>query len=105
MPIYEYEHLDNNFCEFGHEFEFQQSIADKSLTHCPMCERPIKKLISRVGISCPKTNAELKDMGFTKLVKRDHGVYENMTARDKESRYMLKDKPETMPNIGKIISD
>lgn len=105
MPIYEYEHLDDEFCEFGHEFEFQQSLAEDALTHCPFCERPVKKLISRVGVSCPKTNSELKDLGFTKLVRRDDGVYENVTARNKESRYMLRDKPETMPNIKKIISD
>lgn len=105
MPIYEYEHLDDGFCEFGHEFEFQQSLSDEPLAVCPYCERPVKKLISRVGISCPKTNSELRDLGFTKLVRRDNGVYENVTARNNESRYMERDKPETMPNIGKIISD
>lgn len=105
MPIYEYEHLDDDFCEFGHTFEFRQSLADDALTNCPFCERPVKKLISRVGVSCPKTNAELRDMGFTKLVRRDSGVYENVTARGNESRYMHKDKPETMPDLKKIISD
>lgn len=105
MPIYEYEHLDDEFCEFGHQFEFRQSLAEDALSLCPFCERPVKKIISRVGVSCPKTNAELRDMGFTKLVRRDSGVYENVTARDGESRYMHKDKPETMPNLKKIISD
>lgn len=105
MPIYEYEHLDGDFCEFGHVFDFQQSLADEPLTQCPFCEQPVKKIISRVGVSCPKTDGEIRDMGFTKLVRRDDGVYENVTARDKESRYMLRDKPETMPNLKKIISD
>ncbi len=61
----------------------------------------IRKLISRSNISTPRSNAELKDMGFTKLVKRDSGVYENVTARDGDSRYVVRDKPETLPNLSK----
>jgi len=58
-----------------------------------------------VGIATPKSNAQLKDLGFTKLVKRDDGVYENVTRREGESRYMIRDKPETIPNIRKTIRD
>jgi len=65
----------------------------------------VRKLVSRVAISTPKSDGQLKDMGFTKLVRRDDGVYENVTQREGESRYMLRDKPETMPNIKKIIRD
>ena len=46
-------------------------------------------------------NSELCDLGFTKLVRRDDGVYENVTARDGESKVMLRDKPETYPNLKK----
>jgi hypothetical protein len=63
------------------------------------------KIISRINISCPKTNAELRDLGFTKLVKRDDGVYENVTARGSDSRYMVKGKSETIPDLSKTISD
>jgi hypothetical protein len=66
---------------------------------------PVRKLISRTNVSTPKTNAELKDLGFTKLVKRDDGVYENVTARDGDSRYVHRDRPETLPNLKKTISD
>ena len=52
-----------------------------------------------------KSNSELRDLGFTKLVKRDDGVYENMTARCGDSRYMVKGKPETIPDLGKTISE
>ena len=48
---------------------------------------------------------ELKDLGFTKLVTRDDGIYENVTARDKDSRYVVRDKPETLPNLKKTIRD
>ena len=104
MPVYEYEHLQAA-CKLGKVFECEQSIHDPQLTVCPQCDRPIKKIISRINISCPKSNRELRDLGFTKLVRRDNGVYENVTARDGDSRYMESGKPETMPNISKTVGD
>jgi len=104
MPYYDYEHAGNG-CELGKVFEIKQSIHDKPFEKCPECNKPVKRLLSLVGISSPKSNSELRDLGFTKLVKRDDGVYENVTARNNESRYMEKGKPETMPDISKIISD
>ena len=86
-------------------FDVEQSIQDKSLKKCPECNGPIRKLISLSFISTPKTNSELRDLGFTKLVKRDDGVYENVTKSDGDSRYMERDKPETIPNIKKTIRD
>ena len=104
MPVYEYQHIQQP-CRLGAIFEVQQSINDPALTSCPECGQPVKKLISRSNISSPRSNAELKDMGFTKLVKRDDGVYENVTARGDDSRYVLRDKPETLPNLKKTIRD
>jgi putative FmdB family regulatory protein len=104
MPVYEYEHKSAP-CKIGGIFEVTQSIDDKALTQCPECGQPVRKLISMVGISVPKTNSELKDLGFTKLVKRDDGVYENVTARNDDARYMERGKPETMPDLSKTIKD
>ena len=104
MPVYEYEHIQNA-CKLGKVFECEQSIHDDQLTVCPQCKGPVKKIISRINISCPKSNSELRDLGFTKLVRRDNGVYENVTARDGDSRYMEAGKPETIPNISKTVSD
>ena len=104
MPIYEYEHVDTS-CSLGKVFDFKQSIKDKPLAKCPQCAGAVNKIISRINISCPKTNSELRDLGFTKVVKRDDGVYENVTARDKDSRYMVKGKPETVPDLSKTISE
>jgi len=104
MPIYEYEHIKKS-CTMGKVFEIKQSINDKPLNKCPECSRPIQKIMSLGNISTPKGNSELRDLGFTKLVKRDDGVYENVTARNGDSRYMLRDKPETIPNLKKTISD
>ncbi len=104
MPIYEYEHIAEG-CGLGKIFEVRQSISDPILNACPQCQGPVRKLISRTNISTPKTNTELKDLGFTKLVKRDDGVYENVTARDGDSRFVHRDRPETLPNLKKTISD
>jgi len=104
MPVYEYEHTEDP-CPHGRIFEITQSLEERPLVKCPQCGRPIKKLISLVGVSTPKTNSELRDLGFTKLVKRDDGVYENVTARKGDSRYMERGKPETVPNVAKVTAD
>ena len=104
MPIYEYEHSEAG-CERGKIFEIEQSVHAERLSCCPLCGQPVRKLVSRTGISVPKSNSALKDMGFTKLVKRDDGVYENVTARGTDSRYVHRDRPETLPNLNKTITD
>ena len=104
MPVYEYEHTEYS-CATGRIFEVTQSLEERPLSKCPQCCQPIKKLISLVGVSSPKTNSELRDLGFTKLVKRDDGIYENVTARKGDSRYMERGKPETVPNVAKITTD
>lgn len=104
MPVYEYEH-QGEACELGAQFEWVQSIKSDALTACPKCGGAVKRLISLPFISTPAGDSKLKEMGFTKLVRRDSGVYENVTATGKESRYMEAGKPETMPHLEKKISD
>lgn len=104
MPVYEYEHLEQG-CDLGNVFEVTQSMTAAPLRECPRCGQAIKKLISVASISLPKTNTELRDKGFTKLVRRDDGVYENVTARSGERRYMMRGRSETLPDIKRIISD
>ena len=104
MAIYEYEHL-GKACARGAVFEVVQSMRENPLTRCPDCGEPVRKIMSRTNINTPKTNSELKDLGFTKLVKRDDGVYENVTARPGDSRYMKSGEPETVPDFTKTISD
>ena len=103
MPVYEYEHLGRP-CELGPVFEQRQSMAESPLERCPKCTGPVAKRVSRINISTPRTNSELKDLGFTKLVRRDDGVYENVTARNGDSRYMVRGKPETIPDVKKTIT-
>ena len=104
MPVYEYEHIAEG-CKAGKVFEHVQSYKEPPLAECPACGGAVKRLISRTFVSTPKTNSELKSMGFAKLVRRDQGVYENVTALDKESRVYEADKPETMPDLKKRIAD
>lgn len=102
MPVYEYEH-EQDGCGLGKRFEFTQSMSSAKLSECPKCGGTVKRLISLVSVSMPKGSSDLKNMGFTKLVRRDKGVYENVTATGKESRIWDASKPETMPDLkGKI---
>ena len=50
-------------------------------------------------------NSTLKEKGFTKLVKRDEGVYENVTATGDEARYMKEGDASTLPDLKKKIGD
>ncbi len=68
-------------------------------------EAPIEKVLMPAQIVVPDSNSKLKENGFTKLVKRDEGVYENVTALDDEERLMVAGRPETLPNIPKKIKD
>ena len=105
MPTYEYEHLDEA-CIRGNIFEVRQSLDDPPLALCPTCKGMVKKIMSCASISRTKrTDSELRDLGFTKLVKREEGVYENVTQRSGESRYMVRGKPDTVPDVKRIISD
>jgi hypothetical protein len=67
---------------------------------------PVKRVIrSAPGVVVATFNSELKNAGFTKLVKRDNGVYENVTALDGEKRYMRRGDPESLPHLHKKVGD
>ncbi len=106
MPVYLYDHEKGKGCELGKEFEVEQPITDEALKKCPKCGRKVRRLITPpMTIKSPHSDSDLKSMGFTKLVKRDKGVYENVTATDGESKIFEAGKPETMPDIKKKITD
>jgi hypothetical protein len=49
------------------------------LTACPICRRPVRKIISNVNtptITKPLSVSDAKKAGFTVYEKRDKGVYE-----------------------------
>lgn len=98
MPRYFYE-CSNGTCPSGGSFEEYQSIKEDALETCPHCGGEVVRIICPVGLATPAGDSKLKDLGFAKLVRRDKGVYENVTALDHENRYYHADKPETMPDI------
>ena len=104
MPVYEYEHVDQA-CSQGRRFEFEQSIRDWDLTRCPYCQQPVRKLLSAPVVKMKRSNGELRDLGFTKLVRVDDGLFENVTAREGESRIVDRRIPDTLPHLHKTIKD
>lgn len=66
---------------------------------------PVQKIISAPAIAVPVADSRLKELGFAKLVRRDQGVYENVTALDHEKRYMKAGDPASLPNLKKRIED
>ena len=104
MPVYEYEHK-GEACRLGKVFEVEHPITDEALKKCPECGGDLERLISRVFVNTPTGDSQLKNMGFTKLVRRDSGVYENVTATGTESRYFEADKPHTAPDLKRKITD
>lgn len=64
-------------------------------------DTPVYRQIFAPAVQAVRGDAELKNLGFKKLVRRDKGVYENVTATDKESRYFDANDPSTAPHIPK----
>jgi len=68
-------------------------------------EAPIQKVMGTPRLINPTGNSRLKENGFTKLVKRDEGVYENVTALGGEEKYMVAGNPKTVPRLDRKIKD
>ncbi|MDR2198712.1 MAG: zinc ribbon domain-containing protein [Deltaproteobacteria bacterium] len=106
MPIYTYEHKEENpACGKSPVFEWEQVARDLPLTVCPFCGTPVERVLSPSHIKKRHFNCELRDKGFTKLVRVDEGIFENVTRRPGESKYMDRRKPETFPILEKTIKD
>lgn len=79
MPIYEYRHTKAVGKTCDKVFETFQKMSDPALSKCPVCGKPVARMISRVSGTVDKlAPSRLKELGFQKLVKRDKGVYEKM---------------------------
>ena len=107
MPLYEYRVTEGHAgCEACRKsLAVTQRMVDESLKACPKCGAPIQRLLSVPAISTPAGVSHYKNLGFTRLEKRDTGVYENVTATGNESRYMEAGKPETLPDLKSKIED
>ncbi len=114
MPRYDYR------CEAnGRVVEVAHGMNDRLTTWGEVCARagletgttpagaPVEKVIHAPALGFPRGNAELKSQGFTKLVRRDDGVYENVTARDGQSKVVNRDDPGSVAglNLNKTVGD
>jgi predicted nucleic acid-binding Zn ribbon protein len=66
---------------------------------------PVRKVLHAPAIVVAVGNAQLRNAGFTRLVKRGDGVYENVTRSDGEARYMRAGERATLPHLHDKISD
>jgi hypothetical protein len=113
MPRYDY------YCQQNDKIvEVIHPIAEKLATWGEVCERtqldlgdvaadtPVERIITVAPMAnTPIGDVGIKDLGFTKLVKRDDGVYENVTRSGSESRYTIAGDPSTMPHLSKKLGD
>lgn len=86
MPTYEYMASNpKRACKHCRTpFEVRQSMRDQPLKKCPECGGPIERLISRCAVNTRSeksmlSDRNLKEKGFTKLVKEDTGRYRKVT--------------------------
>lgn len=60
---------------------------------------PICKVIRAPYLSAPTGNSQLRETGFTKLVRRDQGLYENVTSTEGQKRFVRSDNDGSLPEF------
>lgn len=79
MPIYEYELCEGECKICGGAFSLNRPINRPPLTRCPLCRKPVRKIVSRVNSPThlkPLSITDAKKAGFTVLKKVGKGEYE-----------------------------
>ncbi|QIZ69238.1 zinc ribbon domain-containing protein [Oxynema aestuarii] len=112
MPIYSYLCPSNN-----QKLDVMHGMNERAQTWGELCrfakcdpgdtpeDTPVKRLITAPHTIVPTGNSDLKSHGFSKLVKREDGVYENVTATDNESRIVRPGDRSTYPDMKKKFGD
>lgn len=65
-------------------------------------DSPVDRIISAPEVTTPTSDSTLREKGFTKLVKKDQGVYEDVTQKDKNKRIVKTNDPKTYPDFKKL---
>jgi len=81
MPIYEYELLEGDCKVCNGRFELNRPMDRPALEKCPLCRKPVRKVISQTNtpkVAKPLSISDAKSAGFTVLERRDKGVYERL---------------------------
>ena len=112
MPIYAYFCADNGeTVEVAHSMKIDLStwgqvceLAGREVGDTPASSK-VERIIYPVSVAAPMSNSKLKELGFTKLVRREQGVYENVTAHEGEKKYMTADDSSSVPNFSNRVRD
>ena len=78
MPIYEYELCDGDCKVCGGKFTLRRPASRPPLTNCPLCKKPVRKIISQVNspTKLKPSISDAKSAGFTVLKRVGKGEYE-----------------------------
>lgn len=112
MPFYDYFCKANNkTVEVNHDTKThlktwgevcRSAGKDPGKTNSDM---PVERVIAFPQVKSTVGDSRLKELGFTKLVKRDKGVYENVTATGTEKRFVKAGDSSSLLHINKKIKD
>ena len=83
MPTYSYiaEKADEGCARCRRGFDLRRPIDRPALTHCPLCRKPVRKLVTAFNtpkVTKPLSVTDAKSAGFTILEKRCDGSYEKL---------------------------
>ena len=79
MPIYEYELCEGDCKACGGKFSLRRPASRPPLEKCPLCRKPVRKIISTVNSPTklkPLSVSDAKNAGFTVFKKVSSGEYE-----------------------------
>ena len=79
MPIYEYELIDGDCKVCGGKFSLRREASWKQLEKCPLCRKPVRKLLSSFSSPIklkPLSISDAKKAGFTVLKRIGKGEFE-----------------------------
>ncbi|MDZ4287905.1 MAG: zinc ribbon domain-containing protein [Prosthecobacter sp.] len=83
MPTYSYiaENPEEGCPSCRRGFDLRRPMSRPPLTHCPLCRKPVKKVLSAFNtpkLTKPLSVSDAKSAGFTILEKRSDGSYEKL---------------------------
>jgi putative FmdB family regulatory protein len=81
VPIYEYEIIEGSCRVCGGRFELRRSAKQPPLSRCPLCKKPVRKVISRANtqkVSQSLSPSDAKKAGFSVWERRAKGLYERL---------------------------
>ena len=79
MPIYDYELCDGDCKVCGGKFSLRRPASRPPLMKCPLCRKPVRKIISLVNSPTklkPLSISDAKKAGFTVLKRVGKGEFE-----------------------------